>query len=83
MLRYCANLKEIRYESTSLNTIIDDKSHSVIVAYNVFDNSNLSQEIFAIDTWRAVICSLGHYRKHMLTILPTIWRPGFNSQFTK
>ena len=37
-----------------------------------FDNSNLSQEIFAIDTWGAVICSLGHGRKHMLTILPTI-----------
>ena len=44
---------------------------------HVFDNSNISQEIFAIDTWRAVICSLGHGRKHMLTILPTIWRPGF------
>ena len=47
-----------------------------IVMY-VFDNSNLSQEIFAIDTWRAVICSLGYGRKHMLKILPTIWRPGF------
>ena len=45
----------------------------------VFDNSNLSQEIFAIETWGAVICSLGHDRKHMLTILPTIWRPGFRS----
>ena len=43
----------------------------------VFDNSNLSQEIFAIDTSRAVICSLGHGRKHVLTILPTIRRPGF------
>ena len=43
---------------------------------HVFDNSNLSQEMFAIDTWRAVICSLGHGRKHMLTILPTVWRPG-------
>ena len=42
----------------------------------VFDNSNLSKEIFAIDTWGAVICSLGHGRKHMLTILPTVWRPG-------
>ena len=38
---------------------------------HVFDNSNLSQEIFAIDTWRAVLCSLEHGRKHMLTILPT------------
>ena len=33
MLRYCANLKAIRYESTSLNKIVADKSHSVIVAY--------------------------------------------------
>ena len=40
---------------------------------HVFDSSNLSQEIFAI---RAVICFLGHGRKHMLTVLPTIWRPG-------
>ena len=44
---------------------------------HVFDNSYLSQEIFAIDTWEAVICSLGDGRKHVLTILPTIWRPGF------
>ena len=43
-----------------------------------FDNSNLSQEIFAIDSKRAVICSLGHGRKHMLTIQPTIWRLGLN-----
>ena len=32
MLRYCANLKAIRYESTSLNIIVADKSHRVIVA---------------------------------------------------
>ena len=32
MLRYCANLKTIRYESTSLNRIVADKSHRVIVA---------------------------------------------------
>ena len=32
MLRYCANLKAIRYELTSLNRIVADKSHSVIVA---------------------------------------------------
>ena len=49
---------------------------------HVFDNSNLSQEIFAIDTWRAVICSLGHGRKQMLTILPTIWRSGFSCVMT-
>ena len=43
---------------------------------HIFDNSNLSEEIFAIDTWRAVICSLGHGCKRMLTIFPTLKRPG-------
>ena len=33
MLRYCANLKATRYESTSLNRTVADKSHLVIVAY--------------------------------------------------
>ena len=32
MLRYCANLKAIRYESMSLKGIVADKSHRVIVA---------------------------------------------------
>ena len=32
MLSYCANLKAIRYESTSLKRIVADKSHRVIVA---------------------------------------------------
>ena len=32
MLRYCATLKVIRYESTSLNGIVADESHRVIVA---------------------------------------------------
>ena len=32
MLRYCANLKAIRYESTSWNRIVADRSHRVIVA---------------------------------------------------
>ena len=32
MLRYCMNLKAIRYESTSLNRIVADKSHRAIVA---------------------------------------------------
>ena len=34
MLRYCANLKAIRYESTSLNRIVANKSHHVIVAWS-------------------------------------------------
>ena len=32
IVRYCANLKAIRYESISLNRIVADKSHHVIVA---------------------------------------------------
>ena len=32
MLRYCTNLKAIRYESTSFNRIVADKSHRVIAA---------------------------------------------------
>ena len=32
MLRYCANLKAVSYESTSLNRIVANKSHRVIVA---------------------------------------------------
>ena len=39
---------------------------------HVFDSSNLSQENYAVDTWRAVIYSLRHGHKHMLAILPTI-----------
>ena len=33
MLRYCTNLKAIRYESTSFNRIVAHKSHRVIAAY--------------------------------------------------
>ena len=43
---------------------------------HVFDHRNLSQKTFAADTWRAVIYSLGHGRKYMLAILPTIWIEG-------
>ena len=32
ILGYCANLKAIRYESTSLNKIVSDKSYRVTVA---------------------------------------------------
>ena len=41
---------------------------------HVFENSDLSEEIFAIDTWGAVVCVLGHGCKHMLTVLRTLWR---------
>ena len=32
MLRYCANLKAIRYKSTSFNRIVADKLHHLIAA---------------------------------------------------
>ena len=32
MLRYCANFKAVRYESMSLNRIVANKLHRVIVA---------------------------------------------------
>ena len=38
MLGYCANLKAIRYESTTLNRIVADKSHRVIVAITALTN---------------------------------------------
>ena len=38
MPRYCANLKATRYESTSLNRIVADKSQRVIVAYDKYQN---------------------------------------------
>ena len=41
MLRYCANLKVIRYESTSLNRIVANKSHRVIVALGFSHSSRL------------------------------------------
>ena len=47
---------------------------------HIFDNSNLSQETFAIDTSRPVLSSLGLGRKHMLAILPTIWRRGLKRE---
>ena len=74
------DLKQLSMDQTlSEDNRSDLEAFSFHMVTHVFDNSNLSQEIFAIDTWSAVICSLGHDRKHMLTILPTIWRPGLNS----
>ena len=41
MPRYCANLKTIRYESTSLNRILVDKSHRVIVVLKMYIGLNI------------------------------------------
>ena len=50
MLRYCANLKAIRYESTSLNRIVADKSHRVIVALDIFVRQT-TIELFVLDKY--------------------------------
>ena len=47
MLRYCGDLKAIRYESTSLNRIVVDKSHGVIVAIARFFHFSLETEFNA------------------------------------
>ena len=70
------DLKQLSMDQTLSEVNMSDLEAVFRMVTHVFDNSDLSQETFAIDTWGAVICSLGHGRKHMLTILPTIWRPG-------
>ena len=56
MLRYCANLKAIRYESTSLNRIVADKSHRVIVA---------SEEKCSSETMMVIVMVI-HYSQSVL-----------------
>ena len=55
MLRYCANLKAIRYESTSLNRIVAVKSHRVIVALGqVVDSCRIFSKTGS-DSFRSVL----------------------------
>ena len=54
MLRYCANLKAIRYESTSSNRIIADKLHRVIVAL-LIARTVLFSELTSCDLYHDVI----------------------------
>ena len=63
MLEILNNYPWTRFSVRIIGAIKRQFFHMVTHA---FDNSNLSQEIFAIDTWRAIIYSLGHGRKHML-----------------
>ena len=50
MLRYCANLKAISYESTSLNRIVADKSHSVIILKKVVFNTTRGLPILLLES---------------------------------
>ena len=63
-------------QTCSEDNRIDKEEFCHMVAY-VFNKSKVSQDTFATDTWRAVINSFGHGRKHMPPILLTIWRLGF------
>ena len=62
------DLKNYRWTRLSVRIIEVIKRQFFHMVTHVFDNSNLSQETYAIDTWRTVICYLGHGREHMLTI---------------
>ena len=77
------DLKNYPWTRLSVRIIGMIKRQFFHMVTHVFDDSNLSRENFAIDTWGAVICFLGQSRKHMLTILPTIWRPGFSLVYYK
>ena len=63
MLEILNNCPSTRLSVRKNEAIKRQFSHMVA---HVFDDSKFSQEIFAMDTWRAVICSLVHGRKHML-----------------
>ena len=60
------NAGELKQLSRDQTLSEDNKRQFFHMVTHVFDNSNLPQEMFAIDTWRAVICSLEHGPKHML-----------------
>ena len=54
MLRYCVNLKAIRYESTSLKRIVADKLHRVIVALNLHGDASGRSKLI-VQTLRLMI----------------------------
>ena len=59
MLRYCVNLKAIRYESTSFNRIVADKSHRVIAALNLQQSHEIHCNLWVNQNWKTKgrICS--------------------------
>ena len=60
MLRYCANLKAIRYESTTLNRIVADQSHCVIIA--IADKyAHLAHVSRVIHLFSKRVCSLARF----------------------
>ena len=76
------DLKKLSMDQTlSEDNRNDNRQFFFHMVTHVFDSYNLPQQIFVIDTWRAAIYFLGHGLKHMLTILPTIWRPGLKPGF--
>ena len=52
MLHYCTNLKVIKYESTSLDRIVADKSHRVIVSLRL----QLHGAIYRPDSFVLMLC---------------------------
>ena len=74
------DLKHLSMDQTRKNNRSDEEGMFHMVTL-VFDNRNLSQENFAIYTWRAVMYALGLSRKHVLPIHRTIWRPVFRPTY--
>ena len=61
MPRYCANLKAIRYESMSLNRIVADKSHRIVVALGF-----LTYVTFRVDyIWRSIKADFLSWQKSL------------------
>ena len=56
VLRYCANLKAIRYESTSLIRIVADKSYRVIVALD-----SISRAAFLLSPTSTALSDYYHF----------------------
>ena len=65
MSRHCAKLKAIRYESTSLDRIVADKSHSVIVALH-FYHRYIGLPTFI---WLFLLCAQSFKSCHECSIL--------------
>ena len=80
MLETLSNYPETRLSMRIIGAIKRQFFHMVT---HVFDNSNLSQEIFAIDTWRAVICIFRTWSQAHVYDPSIIWRPSLRAIFCK
>ena len=76
MLRYCANLEAIRYESTSLNRIIADKSLRVIVALKSMKRITSTSEPLKANRKDDLVLNLTPEKQDKTSELNKHWSPG-------